>query len=131
MLLLFLVGHTSIVVLGQLCQVVVPASLVLDFGGLNWHLHVAVEHLISVEILNHHVQIVLIILQNVRRLALVGVFENAPVPADVPVAITVSQGCNTLRILANIASVPIVDLVIPLRIVDMRLDAQNLATANI
>ena len=70
-MLLFLVGHASIVVLRQLRQVVIPTCLVLKLRRLNRNLYVAIKYLISVKILYHHVQIILVILQYVGRLAVV------------------------------------------------------------
>lgn len=52
-------------------------------------------------------------------------------PTYVPVSISIAQRCHALRILTQITSIPIINLIISILIIDLGLDAQNLATANI
>lgn len=126
--MLFLIGQAPIIHIAELGQV--PAPLVLDLRRPDADVEVALQYLVPVEILNHQIQIVLVVLQDLRRLAIVRILEDASVSADVPVAVSVSQRRHTLRIVCQIACISVVDL-IPLRIIELLFETQYLAASDI
>lgn len=106
---LLLVRNGSLRCLGDFIQV--PSTLgILGFRGDQALIEIRLELLVSIEILNHEIQIVLVFRKSIRRLAcLVSVFHDASVATSISISVSISDSRYTLRILSLIRAISVID----------------------